>query len=135
MLSPANCFLLYSNYSFFQTYCTRVNNTWIYNLISVPQISPLLLGDAIILSKTNPHNGSKKQKRSYGETKNNKSMLKILGFIRILYLKQQSSILPCFSRLKFGKRLFSNTFLSFIFRSKMIVHTAEKDQIKYFTQN
>ena len=62
-------------------------------------------------------------------------MLKILLFIRILYLKQQSHILQCFCRLKFEKRLFSNKFFSFIFRSKKIVHTVEKDQIKYFSQN
>ena len=105
-------------------------NTWIYNLISVPQITRLLLGDAIILSKTDPHKGSKKEKRSNGIIENNKSMLKVLPFIQILYLKHQSSILWCFSRLKFDKRIFSNTF-----RSAMIVHTAEKYQIKYFAQN
>ena len=110
-------------------------NAWIYNLISVPQIARLLLGDAIILSKTNLHNGSKKGKRSNSIIENNKSTLKVLPFIQILYLKQQSSILWCFSRLKFDKRIFSNTFFSFIFRSTMIVHTAEKYQIKYFAQN
>ena len=62
-------------------------------------------------------------------------MLKMLLFIRILYLKQQSSIQRCFSRSKFEKSLFSNTFFSFIFPIKMIVYTAEKDQIKYFAQN
>ena len=62
-------------------------------------------------------------------------MPKFLPFVRILYLKQQSSILRCFSRLKFEKSLFSNTLFSFIFCSNMIVHTAEKDQIKYFAQN
>ena len=94
-------------------------NTRIYNLISVPQITRLLLGDAIISSKIDPHNGSKKEKRSYGEVKNN-TMLKILPFIKILYLKQQSSILRCFCRLKFEKSLINNTFFSFIFHSKMI---------------
>ena len=63
----------------------KTTNTRIYNLISVPQI---LLGDAIISSKTDPHNSSKKEKRSYGKIENNKTMLKILPFIRILYLKQ-----------------------------------------------
>ena len=62
-------------------------------------------------------------------------MLKTLSFIRILFLKQQGSILRCFFRLKFEKSLSINTFFSFIFRSKMIVHTAGKDQIKYFGQN
>ena len=38
-----------------------------------------------------------------------------------------SNILQCFCRLKFEKKLY---FFSFIFRSKMIVHTAEK--VKYF---
>ena len=38
-------------------------------------------------------------------------------------------------QLKFVKNLFSNKFFSVIFRSKMIVHTTEKDQIKYFAQN
>ena len=41
----------------------------------------------------------------------------------------------CFSRLKFEKTLFSNTFFSFIFHSKITVHTAEKKQIKYFAPN
>ena len=76
-----------------------------------------------------------RRRRKYGKIKNNKTMLKMLLFIRILYLKQQSSILRCFSRLKFEKSLFSNTFFSFIFPIKMIVYTAEKDQIKYFAQN
>ena len=39
------------------------SNARIYNVISVPQITRLLLGDAIISSKTDPHNGSKKEKR------------------------------------------------------------------------
>ena len=59
--------------------------------MSVPQITRLLLGDAMISSKTDLHNGSKKEKKSYGKVKNNKTMLKILTFIRILYFKQQSS--------------------------------------------
>ena len=37
-------------------------------------------------------------------------MLKILPFIRIHYLKQQNSILQCFSMLEFEESLFSNTF-------------------------
>ena len=61
-------------------------------------------------------------------------MLKILPFIRIVCLKQQSSILRCFCRSKFEKSLFSNTFFKSIFRGKMIVHAAEKDQIKYLAQ-
>ena len=87
------------------------------------------------MSKTDPHNGNKKEKRKYGKIENNKAMLKILPFIRILYLNQQDSILRCFSRLKFEKRLFSNKFFSFISRCKMIVHAAGKNQIKYFAQN
>ena len=47
----------------------------VYNLISVPQITWLLLGDAKILTKTDPRNGSKKEKRSYGKVKNNKNNL------------------------------------------------------------
>ena len=46
-------------------------------------------------------------------------MLKMLPFIRFLYPKKN----------------INNTFLSFTFHIKMIVHTADKDQIKYFTQN
>ena len=53
------------------------DNTRIYNLISVQRITLFLLGEAIISSKTDPHNGSKKEKRSYGKVKNNKTMLKI----------------------------------------------------------
>ena len=33
-------------------------------------------------------------------------MLKILPFIRIRYLKQQSSILQCFSRLNLKKKVY-----------------------------
>ena len=44
--------------------------------------------ETIISSKTNPHNGSKQEKESYGKIKNNKAMLKILPFIRIVYHKQ-----------------------------------------------
>ena len=79
-----------------------------------------LLEDANISSKNVFHNGSKKKKRSYGKVKNNETMWKI--FIRIIYLKQQRNIL-CFRRLKIEKSLF------------MIVHTAGKDQIKYFAKN
>ena len=50
-------------------------------------------------------------------------MLKILPFIRILYLKQQSSILQCFR------------FLGYISQQDDPVHAAEKDQIKYVAQN
>ena len=82
------------------------HNTRIYNLISVPQITRLLLEDAIFSSKTDPQNGSKKEKRKYGKIENNKTMLKILPFIGILYLKQRGSILRCFSWLKFEKSLF-----------------------------
>ena len=35
-----------------------------------------------------------------------------------------------FRKLKLEKGLFNNTFFRFIFRNKMIVHTAEKNQIK-----
>ena len=69
------------------------SNTRTYNLIFVPQITRFLVGDAIISSKTDPHNGRKKENRSYGKVKNNKTMLKLLPFIRVLSLKQQSSIL------------------------------------------
>ena len=57
------------------------------------EITRFLLGDAKISSKIVSHNGSKMEKRGYGKVKNNKIMLKILLFFRILYLKQQSSIL------------------------------------------
>ena len=70
-----------------------MDNTWVYNLISVPQITQLSLEDAIISSKTEPANGSKNENRSYGEVRNNKKRLKILSLIGILYLKQQSNIL------------------------------------------
>ena len=60
----------------------------IYNLISILQITQVLLGDAIISSRTDPHNGSKKEKTKYGKTKYNKTMLKILPFTGILYLNK-----------------------------------------------
>ena len=93
-------------------------NTRIYNLICVPQIARLLLGDAIISSIADPHNGSKKEKRNYGKTKNDKTMLKILPFIRILYLKQQSNILQYFSRLKFEKKYLAIRFSVLFFTAK-----------------
>ena len=105
------------------------------SLISVPQSAWLLSGDAIISDKTDPRNGSIKEKRSYGKIKS-KTMLKVVPFIRVLDLKQQSSILRCFCWLKFEKKLLSNTFFSSIFRSKIIVYTAEAPhEIKYFALN
>ena len=68
-------------------------NTRIHNIISVQRITQILLGDALISSKTDPHNGTKKEKRSYSTVKNDKRMLKTLLFIRIIYLTQQSSFL------------------------------------------
>ena len=70
----------------------------------------------------------------YGEVKNNNTMLKILPFIRVLYLKQQSSILRCFCRLKYEKSV-TIRFSVLYFTVRWLVHTAEKDQIKYFAQN
>ena len=46
---------------------------------------------------------AKKEKRSYGKIENKKTMLKILLFIQLVDIKQQSSTLRCFSRLKFEK--------------------------------
>ena len=66
--------------------------TRVHNSASVPQITRLLLGDATVLIKTDPRSGSKKEKRSYGKVRNNKTMLAILSFIQILYLKQQSNV-------------------------------------------
>ena len=66
--------------------------TRVYNSASVQQITRLLLGDATVLIKTDPRSGSKKEKRSYGKVRNNKTMLTILSFIQILYLKQQSNV-------------------------------------------
>ena len=62
------------------------SNTRIYYLISVPQITRLLLEEVIILSKTDPHNGGKIEKRKYGKIKSNKTIITILSLIRILYL-------------------------------------------------
>ena len=65
---------------------------------------------------------ARRRKETNSKVRNNKTMLKILSFIR------------CFCSLKFEKVLFSNKFFSFVFRNKMIVNTAKNDQIKYFTQ-
>ena len=65
---------------------------------------------------------ARRRKEINSKVRNNKTMLKILSFIR------------CFCSLKFEKVLFSNKFFSFVFRNKMIVNTAKNDQIKYFTQ-
>ena len=60
-------------------------NRRIYSLISVPQITRLLLRDARTSSKTDPRSGSK-EKRSYGKVSNNKTMLTILSFVGVLCL-------------------------------------------------
>ena len=96
-------------------------------IISVPQITPLSKGGAIISSKTDLHSGNNKKKRRYGKVRNKKAMSIILPFIRIIYLKQQSNILRCFCSLKFEKKLSSNKFFNFIFHTKMIALTSEKD--------
>ena len=77
--------------------------------MSLPQITRLLLENAVILSETEPRNGNKKEYRSYGEVRNNKATLKILSLIQILYLKQQRNIL-IFLQFKFEKSVFSNKF-------------------------
>ena len=59
-------------------------------------------------------------------------MWKILSFIGILYLEQQYS--GSLLQINIWEIFFSNTFFSLIFRSQMKVHTAEKDQIKYFAR-
>ena len=64
----------------------------------------------MISSKTDPRNGRKKEKKSYGKVRIKKTMLKYLSFVRSLYLKQQNNILRYFCSLKFEKSLFSNKF-------------------------
>ena len=58
---------------------------------------------------------AKKEKRSYGKIENKKTMLKILLFIQLVDIKQQSSILRCFSRLKFEKSFLAIGFSVFHF--------------------
>ena len=58
---------------------------------------------------------AKKEKRSYGKIENKKTMLKILLFIQLVDIKQQSSILRCFSRLKFEKSFLAIGFSVFLF--------------------
>ena len=65
-------------------------------------ITQLLLGDTIISSKTGPSNNSKKEKKSCGKVRNNKTMLKILSFIHILCLNIQQF----FCSLRFEKSFF-----------------------------
>ena len=79
----------------------------------------------IILSKTDLHNGSKKDKRKYGKIKNNKNIKNLVIYWNSLFetTKQYSAMV--FSRLKFEKSLLLLLF-RFIFHSKMIVHTAER---------
>ena len=59
-------------------------------------------------------------------------MWKILSFIGILYLKQQYS--GSLLQINIWEVFFSNKFFSFIFRSKMKILAAKKDQIKYFAR-
>ena len=49
--------------------------------------------------------------------------------------KSTKIILMCFKSLKFENSLFSNKFSNYIFRSKRIVYTTKKVQIKYFVKN
>ena len=66
--------------------------------------------------------------------KNDKTMLKIFSFI-LNSVSKKNSIMQRFYSLKFEKiSLFSNKFFSFIFGSKMTVHTAENEQI-FLAQN
>ena len=44
-------------------------NTRICNLIYFPQITRLLFRDVIISSKTDPHDGGRKEKRNYDKVK------------------------------------------------------------------
>ena len=77
------------------------SNILICYLNSVPQTTLFLLTGVMISSKTNPCSSSKKQKRGNGESL---KMSTFLSLIQILYLKQQSNILRCFSSLKFDKK-------------------------------
>ena len=102
-------------------------NTSIYNLISVPQITRFFLADAIILSKTGVVE-AKSRRKAIVEVKNDKTILTILSFVRVLYLW-------CFCSLKFENSLFSNKLFNFIFWSKRIVYTVKKVHIKYIVLN
>ena len=74
-------------------------NTRVCNLISVPQITRLLLGDVKVSCKTDPCNSSKKEKRGYVKVRSNETILKILSVIRI---KQQYS--ATFSQFKIWEK-------------------------------
>ena len=52
-------------------------NTKVCNIIYVLQSTHVLLGDAAIVSKTDPRSGSNKEKRSYGKVKSNGTMSSI----------------------------------------------------------
>ena len=80
-------------------------NTWIYNLISVPRMTRFLLEDAINSSKTDPQNGSKNEKRSYGKVKTNKTYQKYCHLFEFFILNNnQYSVMLC--RLKFEKNVY-----------------------------
>ena len=68
----------------------KLRNARIYNLISIPQIKRLLLGDAMISSRGHLHNGSQKEKKKYGKIESNKTKSKILPFIRIFILNNKA---------------------------------------------
>ena len=53
---------------------------------------------------------ARKSRDAVVKLKIKKNMLRILAFIQIIYLNQQS-ILRCFSRLKFEKSLFSKQYV------------------------
>ena len=75
-----------------QLFWTLKHWTQIYNLISVPQITRFSLGVAIISSKTRVVQG-RSRRQKIEKVQNNKITWTLLLFIRVLYLKQQNSIL------------------------------------------
>ena len=79
-----------------------MENTRVYNVIFVPQITWLLIGDKIISSKIELRSGNQKEKRSYGKVRNNKTLLTTchLSEFFILKKKQYSAILLQFKILK-----------------------------------
>ena len=102
-------------------------NTSIYNLISVSQITRFFLAGAIILSKTGVVE-AKSRRKAIVKVKNDKTILTILSFVRVLYLW-------CVCSLKFENSLFSSKLSNCMFSSKRIVYTVEKVHIKYFVLN
>ena len=126
LLNVSNVFIVFE----YNHRVSNFDNTWIYNLIFVPQITRFLLENAIISSL---RKGALTRRKVMAKLEITKQCQR--SFYLFQLLKQEINILWCFSILKFEKNLCSNKLFRYLFRSERKICTAKNDQIKYFVQN